>query len=64
MPRLPSLDIVYAATAFGTTFTGLVGLTAGIDSEVMAPAVLVGAVIVGMISIYWLLGRGNPYGGV
>ena len=64
MLRQTSLDTVYAATAFGTTFTGLVGLTAGVGSEVVTPTVLVGAVIVGMISIYWLLGRGNPYGGV
>lgn len=57
----PSLDTVYAVTAVGTTLGGLVALAAGVRSEVVAPLVMVGAVIVGMISLYWLLGGGNGY---
>ena len=55
MARLPSLDALYAATAVGTTLTGLIGLSAGARSEVVTPVVMVGAVIVGMIGLYWLL---------
>lgn len=42
-------------------FAGVIGLTAEIHSEVVAPIVLVGAIIVGTISLYWLLGGEGAY---
>ena len=56
MPALQtgSLDTLYAVVAVGTTCGGLVGLSAGVHSEVVTPIVLVGAVVVGFISLYWL----------
>lgn len=57
------LETVYAVTAFTTLLVGLVALSAGIRSEVVTPIVLVGAVIVGMISLYWLLGGEEGPGG-
>ena len=57
----PSLDTVYATSAFGTLLFGLVAISAGARSEVVAPIVLAGAVIVGMIDCYWLLGGAGAY---
>lgn len=53
------LDTVYAITAVGTTLGGLVALSAGVRTEVVSPFVLAGAVIVGTIGLYWLLGDGH-----
>ncbi|WP_161631406.1 hypothetical protein [Candidatus Halobonum tyrrellensis] len=50
------LDTIYALTSFGTLFFGIVALLAGVRTEIVSPVVLAGAVVVGFISIYWLLG--------
>jgi hypothetical protein len=62
LPSHPSLDTVYAVTAFGTLLVGFIGLSAGFRTEVLEPLVLSGAIVVGAIGIYWLLGRENAYG--
>lgn len=55
------LDDIYAATAFGTTLIGLVGLAMGVRTEVVEPIVLVGALVVGYVNIYWLAGGEGAY---
>lgn len=55
------IDTVYTFAAVGTLLVGLVALSAGVPSEIVKPLVLAGAVIVGMISLYWLL-RGGEEG--
>lgn len=42
--------------ALGALLVGLVALSAEVQTEVIAPVVMVGAVIVRMISLYWLPG--------
>lgn len=49
------LDTLYSVVAFGTTLIGVAGLGAGVPGEVIDPIVLGGALVVGVISIYWLL---------
>lgn len=48
------LDDIYAVAAFGTTLIGLVGLATGVPLAVVEPIVLVGALVVGYVNIYWL----------
>ena len=55
MIRLLSLDTVYATTAVVTLLVGLIGLTSGVRSEIVSPVVMVGAVVVGLLSVFWLV---------
>lgn len=48
-------DYAYELAAFGTTIIGVVGLTAGVDTEILSPIVILGARVVGFLNIYWLL---------
>ncbi|SFG01023.1 hypothetical protein SAMN04488063_1120 [Halopelagius inordinatus] len=52
---------LYAIVSFGTLIIGMVGLTTGMGMDVISPLVIIGALVIGYIDIYWLLGGDGAY---
>ncbi|WP_336357869.1 hypothetical protein [Haloarcula sp. CGMCC 1.6347] len=52
---------IYTISAVGTVFIGILALVYGVQIEVVEPIVLSGALVVGIINIYWLFRGSGAY---
>jgi hypothetical protein len=56
-----SVNQIYSFIAVITTLYGTLALVAGVPIEVVEPIVVTGAIIVGIINVYWLFGGSGAY---
>ncbi|OYR42886.1 hypothetical protein [Halorubrum sp. Eb13] len=56
-----TLNEIYAIAAIGTLILGLAAISTGIRPTEIEPIILVGALVVGIINIYWLFAGDRAY---
>jgi|GEM_PF-5635075 len=55
------LNRIYTISAVGTVIIGLIALVAGVSTAVVEPIVLLGAMVIFYVDIYWLFGGSGAY---